>query len=1073
MTSHVAISYLITLGLLTASLGAQETTGAIIGSTVDETGTLLPGVTVTITDVNQGRVAQFTTNHSARYTATLSPGEYELRFELAGFSMLTITGVSLHTNDHLRVDAMLTRGGEARTSAFPLKAQLVQPSSEMQNLISGAELQELPLINRNFVQLATLAPGVSSDLEDEVETIQYLFGGSNYLSLSVHGARRSHTQWLVDGASYVDAFNNSQLFMTPSLESFRELKLITGGQGAEAPRGGGGTVNVVTKSGTSKFSGSFYEFLRNDKLNANSFFRNASPDPNTREKPPRLRSNNFGYTIGGPGIPGRENLFFFFSQEWRRISREHVRAFFFVPDPTWLTDPSSPNYVAPDERDPNAVKLLAAWPAPNVPGTNFFQGTNPDTTDTHQETVRLDYQPRLNWRLTGRYSHDLSERADPFPILPQRKAGRTSVPTHGVVAQLSTFLGRGFNELSYRFSENNISQKDPKGTKTTRQAYGIDIPESFAGNRGGLIPSIGVSGLDFVTVFRDQAYKYRNHTAADNLLVERGDHTLKMGALFAFEEKDGKFAGDATQGSFNFAQGGGLTAFQNFLRGNRDGRCGSACTYSEDDLDVRNQLRFNTYEAYLQEIWRFRPNLTFNFGLRYSLFTPVQDKNDLLLTFSPQAFDPAQVPAFADAFGSFTVLGTGNPLNGWFVAGKNSPYGRSIYAWDKNNVQPRLGFAWDPRRNGEMIVRGAYGIFYAPPPVSIFMQNTQESFPNPLQRRIDISNPSLSNPSAGAVVTPATEFIGERYATSDRFLTPRIQQWNLGMQRSLYRRGVIEIGYAGSRGEHLVRPVDINQPQPQDLLAAGGRTNLVRPYKGYDSIYMRETSAQSWYHGLLASFRHAGGRAGTLVLNYTLSRNKTDATLDNDTLFGLPQNPLDKHAEFAAAQTDRTHVFSGYYVYELPFFRRSGETALKALLGGWQVAGITTAASGPAARLRVGITRRPNQVGDPGAGDQAGLLWFNPGAFVLPAPGTYGTAPVAPLRLPGYHQWDISPAKNFYLGEEIRLQLRADFINAFNQTQFRDVNTSCCGRTQFNSSFGEVVTMHAPREIQLGFRFFW
>ena len=351
------------------------------------------------------------------------------------------------------------------------------------------------------------------------------------------------------------------------------------------------------------------------------------------------------------------------------------------------------------------------------------------------------------------------------------------------------------------------------------------------------------------------------------------------------------------------------------------------------------------------------------------------------------------------------------------------------------------------------------------------MQNTQAPFPNPLQRRIDISNPSLSNPSAGAVVTPATEFIGERYATSDRFLTPRIQQWNLGMQRSLYRRGVIEIGYAGSRGEHLIRPVDINQPQPQDLLAAGGRINLVRPYKGYDSIYMRETSAQSWYHGLLASFRHAGGRAGTLVLNYTLSRNKTDATLDNDTVFGLPQNPLDKHAEFAAAQTDRTHVFSGYYVYELPFFRRSGETALKALLGGWQVAGITTAASGPAARLRVGITRRPNQVGDPGAGDQAGLLWFNPGAFVLPAPGTYGTAPVAPLRLPGYHQWDISPAKNFYLGEEIRLQLRADFINAFNQTQFRDVNTSCC--TQFNSSFGKVVTMHAPREIQLGFRFFW
>ena len=128
MTRKLAICFLITLGLLTANLGAQETTGAIMGSTVDETGTLLPAVEVTITDVNQGRVAQFTTNHSARYTATLSPGEYELRFELAGFSTLTITGVSLHTNDHLRVDAMLTRGGEARTTAFPLPSSRTERS---------------------------------------------------------------------------------------------------------------------------------------------------------------------------------------------------------------------------------------------------------------------------------------------------------------------------------------------------------------------------------------------------------------------------------------------------------------------------------------------------------------------------------------------------------------------------------------------------------------------------------------------------------------------------------------------------------------------------------------------------------------------------------------------------------------------------------------------------------------------------------------------------------------------------------------------------------------------------------
>jgi hypothetical protein len=1070
--------------MLTTRLNAQETTGAISGSTVDESGALLPGVRVTVKEVKQGRDTQVTTNRSARYTALLPAGEYELKFESPGFSSLTVTGVSVHTKDRLQVNAVLIRGGEAKTREFSLHAQFIQPASEVQSLISDNEFQELPLINRNVVQLGTLVPGVSSDLADEVEILQG-FGGGSRVNLAINGARRSAPQWLVDGQSYVETFNNSTLFMTPSLESIRELKVITSGQGAEEPRGGGGSVDVVTKSGTSKISGTFYEFLRNDRLNANSFSRNNSSSAETRAKPSRLRYNNFGYTIGGPVNPV-ENLFFFFSQEWRRASREHFTDSLPVPDPAWLTDTANANYVAPADRDPNAVKLLDAWPAPNVPGTNLFRYTAADTNDTRQENVRLDYQLRPNWQLTGRYTHDLSEKALLPVFFPQREAGRTDVPTHAVVAQLSTFLDREINELSYRFSVNNISQKDPKNTKTTREGYGIEIPELLPGNRGGLIPSISISSLAFgeVLVPRQDAYRYSNHTIVDNFLLERVKHTIQTGLSVMFEEKDGKFAEGITQGSFTFRNGGGLTAFQNFLRGNRDGQCGTACTYYEEQLDVRNQLRFNTYEAYVQDRWQFLPTLTFNFGLRYLLGTPVQDKDDLLLTFTPQAFDPAKVPTFSNAFGTSTVIGTGDPLNGWIVAGKNSPYRRSIYDWDKNNVQPRVGVAWDPRSTGDMIIRGAYGIFYAPPLVSIFMQNTQGPLPNPLQSRIDISNPSLSNPASGTVTVPTTAPVSTRFATSERFLTPRIQQWNVGMQRRLYRRGVIEIGYVGSKSDHLIRPVDINQPQPQDLLAAGGRANLARPYQGYGSIIMRETTARGRYHGLLTSFRHSGGRTGTLVLNYTLSRNETDATFDNTTSFEpphfqseLPQNPLDKHAEFAAAQTDRTHIVSAYYVYELPFFRTSAQKVLKQVLGGWQVAGITTASSGPTARIWAG-TLRPNQIDDPEAGEQAYPLWITPDAFVSPAPGTYGTAPVAPFRLPGYYQWDISLSKNFNFAEEKRFQVRADFINAFNQTQFRDVNTNCAGTTscaQFNSAFGALISSraHAPREIQLSLRLNW
>jgi Carboxypeptidase regulatory-like domain len=1085
MRRQVAISAWMLLVFLTGNLSAQDTTAALLVSTLDETGTPLPETKVTITEVNQSRVIEFTTDHFGRLTATLLPGDYELKIESAGFSPLTVTAVSVHSGDRLQYDAVLTRGAEEALTAFPLDAQLVQPTSAVQTLFGVPELEELPLIDRNFVQLAKLVPGVSSDPGDELEPVLYQFGSTGRVNLSVNGSRRSDVQWLVDGASIVDVFNNSTFFTIPSLEVLREMRVVTSGQGSQAPRGAGGTANVVTKSGTRRYSGSIYEFFRNDKLNANSFFRNASSDALTRERPPRLRYNNFGYTVGGPWKPGGENLFFFFSQEWRRISQERLTDFIPVPDPAWLTDPSNPNYVAPSERDPNAVKLLQAFPAPNVVGRNFFQRTDADQTNTQEEIVHLDYQPHSRWQLTGRYTHALGERALIPVILPQHEPGNVNLPTHQAVVQLDSFLGPGFNQFFFRFSENNVIQKDPKGTKTTRQAYGIEIPELIPGNRGGLIPTVTIAGLELgdLVVSRDQTYRYRYHTVGDGFVISSGTHTFQTGLLFTFEQKDANFAGGSTQGTFNFRAGGGFTGFQNFLRGNRDGRCASPCTYYEDALDVRSQLRFNTYEGYVQDIWRFRPNLTLNFGVRYSIETPVRDKDDLLLTFSPQAFDPAQVPTFSDAFGSSTVLGTGNPLNGWIVARKNSPYGRHIYAWDKNNVQPRVGFAWDPQRNGGTIVRGAYDVYFSPPLVSIFMQNLQSSFPSPLQRRIDVANASLSNPSSGTVVPATARPVGPQYATSDQFVTPRVQQWNLGIQRMLYSRGFIDIGYVGSRGDHLIRPVDINQPQPQDV-GPGRPANLVRPFKGYSNIYMRETTAHSFYHGLLASFRHSGRRGGTLVLNYTLSRNKTDATFDNNTIFyeaphfqpELPQNPLDKTAEFGAAQTDRTHILSAYYIYQLPFFRTSGTAALKALLGGWQVAGITTAASGPAARLRYGLTGRPNEVGGPGVGDQTGLRWFDPGAFTPPAPGTYGTAPVAPLRLPGYYQWDISLAKNVYLAEARRFQLRADLVNAFNQTQFRDINVSCAGVnscTQFNPQFGTVITTRAPRDIQLGLRLYW
>src|SRR3954463_11053560 len=319
------------VALVCSAASAQETTGTITGVTSDSTGGVLPGVTVTLKNTNTGALRTVVTNEIGIYTASGLPvGTYEVNFELQGFQGATHRNVALHVNDRLQIDGRLSVGGLAESVIVSAATPLIQPIAALQTTMASRQVQELPLNNRNFVQLATLAPGVSSDLTDEVGV-----GLASTVSMSINGARRNAVNWLVDGVSNVDVGSNVTLLSTPSLESIEEFKIITNGYQAEWPRSGGGIVNVVTKSGSSRFSGSAYEFLRSDKLNANSYFRNLSTDPVLNSQAPPLDYNNFGATAGGRVVPSR--MFFFFAEELRRI-RRGSSLLANVYDPAWLTD---------------------------------------------------------------------------------------------------------------------------------------------------------------------------------------------------------------------------------------------------------------------------------------------------------------------------------------------------------------------------------------------------------------------------------------------------------------------------------------------------------------------------------------------------------------------------------------------------------------------------------------------------------------------------------------------------------------------------------------------------------------
>ena len=1075
-------------GTLTAT--AQETTGTITGAAKDQTGAVLPGVTVTVKFIQTGSTQEFVTNENGLYTAPLlQPGEYEVSFSLSGFQSRTVKGIQLHVNDRLEVNGQLGVSAVTETVEVSAASQFVQPSPAVQNLMGPTQVQELPLNNRNFVQLATLVPGVSSDLGDEVG-----IGLTSTVSISVAGGRRNAVNFLVDGVSNVDVGSNITLLSTPTLESIQEFKIITSSYAAEWPRSGGGVVNIVTKGGARKFNGTAYDFIRNDKMNANSFFRNRSTDPTIRANPPRLRYNNPGYTIGGPLLPSREKAFFFWSQEWRRITRAPASSTATVVNPAWLNDPTNANYVAPELRDPNAVKMLELYPAPNFftgAGVAQFLNTNPTVNNTRQEVIRADYDVSNRWKIVGRYTHDRSDTVEPGGLFTGTVVPNVSITHTGVPGQVAAFelrgtFGRKLNELKYQFSSNRINTDDDERNVNQRSQLNLSIPELFPENNAGRLPSLAVTGLSTATTIQEFNIEYFNHSITDNLTWQRGNHGYKMGFILSFEQKN-ENANNNTQGSFSFGTGGGRTGFQNFITGNRDGLCGATCTYTEFQNDVTNHLRFNRYEMFAQDTWRLRSNLTFDYGVRYSIAPALTDTNNLLVTFDPTVFNASAAAVCANVACTSVFPNTGDPLNGLIVAGVNSPYGRSIFPTDKNNVQPRLGLSWDPQSNGKMILRSGYGLYYDQPLVGIFEQN---SFTSPaFVKSSTVQNPSFSNPAVG-VAAGTVGLPGTIQATDARFQMPRTQQWNVGMQRQVYRRGSIDVGYVGSHGDHLIQPLDINQPQPQDVvnqINAGTGINRARPFPGYTGITMRQTTARSNYHGLLTQFRHEGGRQGTYVFNYTLSRSRTTATNDRDAA-DFPQNPLDLDAEYADARTDRRHIFSANYIYELPFFRSSSNEILKATLGGWQISGITTINSGaPISRIIANTNggrrgARANQVGDPRGGELDFPFWFDPTAFAPPADGQYGTPTrVETLRFPGRNQTDLALSKNFYPMSK-RLQFRADFINAFNHTQWLGVDNACSANNTVTlnrcdiggtDTFGQITSARLPREVQLSFKLFW
>jgi hypothetical protein len=1103
----------------------QQITGTIVGTVLDGSGSAVAGAAVSVINIDRNAVIRTaTTDSSGYYVAPNLPiGNYSVTVEAKGFKKSLKNGIVLNVNDTRAVDTTMELGDTATQVTVEADAlQVETQSSTAANVIDGNQIRELSLNARNYEQLVALMPGVTyTGTGDQiyVGTSNPLTGQSNAVSFSINGGRTDQNSWTVDGADNVDRGSNVTLLSYPSVDAIAEFKVLRGQYSAEFGRNAAGSINVVTKSGTSKLHATAYEFFRNDALAGNNFFNNANKvnlGPDGAARVPPLRYNNFGYNVGGPVyIPGiykqTKKTFFFFNEEWRRVityasvqgtapTAGEKKGIF--PAPVCIQSSGS-TCLASSTVIPNIDPIAQAYmkdifsQVPDAPASNLINLALRNTTNFREELLKMDHVFNSKWALQGRFVNDTIPTIEPRGLfqgvaLPNVGTTISNSPGKGLNVRVTGTLNPTLiNEAGYSWSYGAITS-EPIGLDAQVNSPDIKVKLPYAVTLGR-IPTMNFGGVSSVGGFGPYRDFNRNHNFFDNVTKIMGRHTIKAGFSANRYQKYENAAGNNV-GSFSFSTtprptGSAATTTQqgwaNFLLGN-------FASFSQVARDITPDIRANQAEMFVQDDVRVLRNLTVNIGVRYGLYRQPYDAGGFLNTFNPKYYDPAKAPT-VDAAGNL-VAGTGDPLNGFIIGGKNSPYGSKIAPEKYLNFAPRFGFSWDPYGKGRTAIRSGYGIVHDVPAIGRY-EDPITTNPASVQS-ITITNASFANVTGGTVsvpsAPPALTAIGSDYST------PYTQQWSLDIQQALPGKILLDVGYFGSKGTHLWGEPDMNELRPGQAVALGitavdvplttitdTRVNAYRPYRGYRAINIYQTWFNSTYNSLQTMVRKQFSNGGFVSSSYTWSKTLTNAGSNG----ASPQNTYDRTVEKGHSPYDRNHVLTASWNYEVPFFRKSNGF-LKNTLGSWQYSGILSVASGlwssnptsgslgtDPAGLGIlgagsGATVRADFICDPNRNaPHTFTRWFNTACLTDVPKGTLrpGNAPRNGIRGPGYQKWDTSLFKNVYLTEKnVRLQFRLETFNTFNHT-----NWSTIGAALGSSTFGQVTGARDPRIVQLALKLYY
>jgi hypothetical protein len=1044
---------------------AQMNVAEIGGAVTDPAGDPIPGAVVTATNTATGIKASVAAGQTGGYQLSqLTPGVWDIGATAPSFRQAIQPNVVLHAGDRINVKFSMVLGERTETLIVEAIPGVLQTeSAQIKDVIENQQVNDLPVKDREFLELALLGSGVvnppGGTRGDALQQTGKL--------INILGQRTGHNLFLVDGVSVTDEYFNN-VVLNPPPDAIREFNIAKTNYDAEFGGKSGGVINVITQAGTNSFHGSLYEFLRNSVFDARNFF--AAPN-----QPTPFQENQFGAALGGP--IAKDKTFFFLNYDGQKI-RNSVAQQFSVPTAaqrdgvftTAIVNPAGgapfPNNTINVPLDPAAVALLAKIPLPNRPGTaNNLLAVDKQTNDNNQYNGRIDHQFSSKDTGYARASALNANEFDPFgssvlneALLPGFGRNLTTHSANASVGEAHVFSANVQNEFRFGFLRVSGGQGDPNAGNPFASQYGLQGATTNPADIG--FPQVSLSNA-FTTLGSAAGFSSRidrDYEIYDNVSIQRGAHSIKFGGYFFHLNFNPSYPNDA-RGIYTYSGAYSGNALADFLLGYP----------SQAQVGIgegAENAHTSWAHLYVEDGWKVTQSLKLDAGLRYefneNLYPRANQTSDIDIS-APGgpvfvvAGNPSSLPPAAAALAALSPI----PV----VSASSVGWNNSLLTPKSLRLSPRLGLAWQVPHFKNTVVRAGFGIYTNQASYSI-LQNLAENAPFFLVK-------TVANPAKPLYTTEnilnfnPTGAIGAN-SVNHNFAIEYNEVWNAALEKQVGNTS-FEIGYIGSRTVHADSSTAVNVPytfggpRPFPQLAA---FSTIR-WDGYATFQgMTLKAARRFRHGL------------SFDSTYTWSRSIDDAsdTGTTNAEYNLPEDPYAMNLEKALSSFDRRQRFTANAVYDLPFGKHSSGW-LDRVIGDWRVAEIFTAQSGApftinlssAAGQNVSPTglvsgnnlERPNLVGNPNSGPETPGEWFDTAAFALPAQGTYGTSGRNVVTGPGLVDLDLSLQKETDLPERLKLQLRLDAYNSLNHPNF-----NLPGRIFGAANFGVIGSAADPRELQ-------